>query len=437
MIRRSVLEWTKLPYGNASDPDSIPEWAADRIAAVAADSAFAGKGGGGVLEHGRKHLRARSVVGVIAAEGCMLEILPKIDVAESDLPQETAIRRRLIHMLAVALDLRIEVGELTELDWQRDTILEILIGLFADKLANVLRRGMPRQYIGREDDLRALRGSMDVVRQFTKHAVNPSRLACRYDELSPDTALNQIMKAAVLRLLRASRSLRNQRRLQEISFAYAEISDIPVARLGWDTVQLDRTNYRWRELLDLARLLLSERFQTTTSGNGSGYALLFDMNVLFESYIGQITRWAFAGSGLHVSLQGGRLYCLTDEETDRRTFQTKPDILIRSENEILHVIDTKWKRISSRLDDPKRGVSQADIYQMMAYGQLYRTQRLTLLYPHHGQLQGGEGQQARHRIGDGDVLLETMSFDVSRGENAVARLRSLLHCDVQRVLEGM
>ena len=43
-------------------------------------SSGAGRGGGGVLEHGRKALRAGGVVGVIAAEGCALEILPKIDV---------------------------------------------------------------------------------------------------------------------------------------------------------------------------------------------------------------------------------------------------------------------------------------------------------------------------------------------------------------------
>jgi hypothetical protein len=36
---------------------------------------------------------------------------------------------------------------------------------------------------------------------------------------------------------------------------------------------------------------------------------------------------------------------------------------------------------SSRIDDPKQGVSQADVYQMMAYAQRYLAPRLTLLYP--------------------------------------------------------
>ena len=76
-----------------------------------------------------------------------------------------------------------------------------------------------------------------------------------------------------------------------------------------------------------------------------------------------------------VSLQGGRQFCLTAQDTQRGLFQTKPDILIRSGCAVTHVIDTKWKWISSRIDDPKQGVSQGDVYQIMAYGHLYGSPR--------------------------------------------------------------
>src|SRR5690606_31475330 len=50
------------------------------------------------------------------------------------------------------------------------------------------------------------------------------------------------------------------------------------------------------------------------------------------------------------------------------------------------IIDTKWKRMTPRIDDPKQGVSQADVYQLMAYGRLYECPNVVLLYPHHGDL---------------------------------------------------
>ncbi|NQV80000.1 MAG: restriction endonuclease [Alphaproteobacteria bacterium] len=424
-----VREWDKLAYGDGDE--QIPEKFADRLAALALRSPFAGRGGSGVLEHGRHALRARGVVGILATKDCSLEILPKIDVApgESVDHQNAVIRKRLIHMLAVALNLKVDLGSITDLAWQRETLLEIIVRIFCNKLTEAVRKGMPRRYVEHEDDLSALRGSLNVVRQFTRHAVNPSRLACRFDVLSEDTALNRIMKAAVVHLSRMSRSSANQQRLHELAFVYADIAEISPSALRWDEVTIDRTNRRWQELLDMARLFLLNRYQTTTGGTDQGTALLFEMSTLFEEYVGRLISRTLAGTDLTVSLQGGRLFCLSADTSERGLFQTKPDILIRRAGTVTHVIDTKWKRISSRIDDPKQGVSQGDVYQMMAYAQLYHAPRLTLLYPHHPGLGNEELVHARHRITGHETILETASIDVANGDKLLDRIRRLLLVD--------
>jgi len=422
----TVREWDELAYGQGTG--QIPEVHADTLAALAARSAFAGRGGSGVLEHKRRALRARGVVGILAAGEASLEILPKIDVAPGETTdhQNAAIRKRLVHMLAVALDLKIDLGVITDLAWQRETLLEILIRIFCDKLTEALRKGMPRRYITCEDDLPTLRGQLDITRQFTRHAVNPSRLACRFDLLSEDTPLNRIMKAAVLRLARLSRRPANQQRLRELAFVYADITDVPVAALRWDQVIIDRTNRSWQELFAMAQLFLQDRYQTTTGGAGQGTAMLFEMNALFEEYVGRLIARALAGTGLTVSLQGGRLFCLSAQDSGRALFQTRPDILIRQGGRVVHVIDTKWKRISARIDDPKQGVSQADVYQMMAYAQLYDAPRLTLLYPHHPGLGGQDAIHGRYAITGHATILETASIDVANSTDMLGRLRRLI-----------
>lgn len=397
MIRRTVLEWGSLPYGKGED--AIPVDAADRLMAVARASPLGGKDGGRILTHGRRALGARQIVGVLAAEGIALEILPKIDVpGENSSPGYGQIRQRLVHMLGVALDLDIAAGAMTELSWQKETVLEILISLFARKLADEVRKGMPRRYLAHEGDLTAVRGQLDMTRQFTTLIARPDRLACRYDDLSPDIVLNQIMKAAVERLIRASTSVENQRRLRELAFFYADISSVPPNALAWDNLILDRTNNRWRELVELARLLLGERFQTTSSGATRGFSLTFDMSRLFEAYVARQLKKALAGTDLTVHPQGGRLYCLEEAETGTSRFMTKPDILVKRRGVVELIIDTKWKRVARQMDDPKRGVSQSDIYQMIAYGQLYDCKDLLLLYPHHAELGFTVGVFGTHRI---------------------------------------
>lgn len=419
-------EWEQLTYGDGDG--QIPEKSADKLASLAGRSLFAGRGGGGVLEHGRHALRARGIVGIIVTADCSLEILPKIDVGTTDSVEHenAAIRKQLIHMLGIALNLKLDLGAITELAWQRETLLEILIRVFCDKLIEAVRKGMPRRYVEQEDDLSALRGRLDVTRQFTRHVVNPSRLACRFDILSKDTWLNRIMKAAIVSLSKTSRSSGNQQRLRELVFVYSDIADVTPSALRWDDVVIDRTNRSWQELMSMARLFLEGRYQTTTGGAGQGTALLFEMNMLFEKFVGRMMCRALAETDLTVSLQGGGLCCLSAETTERRLFETRPDILIRRAGAVIHVIDTKWKRISSRMDDPKQGVAQSDVYQMMAYGQLYRAPRLTLLYPHHPGLGATEFVHARHRITGHKTVLETASLDVANSESVLDRLRRFL-----------
>ncbi len=426
MIRRTIREWEHIRYG--MDETAIPEPQADRIVAKARESAFSGRGGEGVLEHGRKGLRARGVVGVIATPDCQLEILPKIEGAgESDVGN-TTLRDRLIHMLAMVWNIRIDPGAVTQLGWQRDTLLEMLIRLYCSKLTDAVRKGMPRQYTAQEDDLPALRGRLDVTRQFSTLAVSPHKLACRFDALSPDIALNQVMRATIGKLSRLAQAPDNQRTLRELNFAYADVSEVPPGDLRWDQIVLDRTNTRWRELLSLARLFLRDRHQQTSVGPIDGFALLFEMNVLFEEYMARLMARALAGTGLRVSAQGGLRTCLYEGETGR--FRTRPDLIIRKGNRNVLIMDTKWKRIT-RVDDPHEGVSQADVYQLMAYGRLYECPYVILLYPHHGELPPDPIRQ-RYSIAKPDaqesLFVATLDITGPRLKHDVALRDLVLNC---------
>jgi 5-methylcytosine-specific restriction enzyme subunit McrC len=410
MISRTLREWERIGYGE--DDALIPGAYADRIAAIAQRSAFAGRRGEGVLEHGRKSLRARGVVGVIATQGCQLEILPKIEKLGEPNPHDSDLRTRLIHMLGVVHDLPIDVGSMARLGWQKDTVLELLIRVFCQRLMDAVRQGMPRRYLSHEDDLPAMRGRLDVTRQFSQHAVAPQKLACRFDDLSPDIAMNQVMRAVITRLLSLAQAADNQRMLRELSFAYADVTDVPSKALRWDLINLDRTTQRWRDLISFARLFLSDRHQQTSTGSVDGHALLFEMNTLFENYVARLLTRATVGKGLRVVAQGGHRDCLY--EGDEGRFRTKPDLIIREGERVVMVIDTKWKRIMPQIDDPKQGVSQGDVYQLMAYSQLYNCPNVMLLYPHHGELPPDQ-TCTRYTIGakDAEAVLSVATLDLT------------------------
>lgn len=375
MTHITVHEWGRVEVGDGS----FTRRQADDLLAAARRHPLGGSDGTEILCDHHRYLRARQMVGVIAGNGCSLEILPKVDPLAT-VEEAGTVRARLVHMLDLALGLDLSAGDTTTMAHRAESLLEVFIALFAERLLAEVRRGLPRLYRTHEDDLRALRGRLDVVRQFTVHAVRPDRLACRFDALDANVPLMQVMKACVVLLTRYARSADTRRKLAELRFLLADVSDVPLSSLPWRRIRIDRSNRRWRTLADLARLLLGGRWQQTHAQATApeGVTLLFPMNDLFERYVAVQLRRALVGFGLDVVAQGGFAYCLGPWNDGKQvvgdSHPTRPDVLVKDGDRVVAVLDTKWK-------DLGKGVSHADLYQMMAYARLYACPRLILLYP--------------------------------------------------------
>lgn len=431
MTHLPTREWGSVPIGTGEL--SFTRQQADALLAAARAHPGANRLGTNVLVDGGSQLHAQQMVGMIAAEGCSLEILPKVDPDAPDGEENTSVRRRLVRMLDVALGLDLSAGAAIAMDRQDDTLLDVLIRHFADGLLGEVRRGLPRRYRQCRDDLPALRGALDVKAQFTRNIVRPDRLACRFDQLDPDTPLMRIMAAAVVFLARHAGHAETQRRLVELRHVLADIPLMPVARLPWDKVRIDRSNRRWTSLFALARLLLQREWQDmahkTTAADG--ITLLFPMNDLFEAYIAALAQRALAGSEVGVEQQGGGRCCLgayTGEHLAEGTiFHTRPDLILRHRSgSALTIVDTKWKKLSVDPTARKQGVKESDVYQMMAYARLYGVQELMLLYP--ASPGDGGGVRAEFGMVGGSQRLHIATVDLAQAEDAVvAQLGSLLH----------
>ena len=407
-------EWDHLP-------DGLTEAETRRLHALAERAAKRLKPGpGAVLTRTVKGLQAGQVVGVLTIPGRTVEILPKID------GEDHAVRKALVHMLAVAWDLRVADGEIAALDTQRLDLLELLIRLFADRLRTALRSGLPRRYLAREEDLPLLRGRLDVIRQTTHLAVRPDRLACRFDELSEDTPFNRVLKAAVKLLARRARTAANARSLAELAARFESVGDSRAPLR--EQVRLDRSNAAFRGLYRLARLFLSGDWQSTASGGAPGFALLFPMNDLFETFVGRSLKRALSPGSVH--LQRSRRHALADAKGP--LFWLKPDVKIDTPDGVV-ILDTKWKWIKS--SDSKLGVEEPDVYQMLAYGQAYEAKRLILLYPWSEELGKPEGICARWKAVGTGCPFDVATVDV--GQRKQRDIEAALRCITENQRTGL
>ena len=401
----TVREWGHLPIGG----DGLSPGSAKQIHALAERETRRLRVPQPILTRtALPSLRAGQVVGVLTIRGANVEILPKIG-SEGD----GAVRHALTRMLAVAWGLPVADSEPAMLATQRENLLEVLVRLFADRLLAAVRRGLPHRYRPREEDLQLLRGKLDIRRQFVRHTVRPDRLACRFDELSVDTPLNRVLKAAVTGLASTTRSDSNRRRLAELVARFEFVGDSPDPIR--ERVRLDRTNGAFHRLYGFARRFIAGNWQSTATGGNEGFALLFPMNDLFEEFVGRSMRVALAPRS--VRLQHGGHHAL--EGPRERLFALRPDIVVDDDV----VIDTKWKWL--RADEANLGVEQPDVYQMLAYARAYSARRLVLLYPWHDDL-ATVPILRRWRVTGTETVFDIATVDVGRSGSVGPTLRRVM-----------
>ena len=400
-------EWEDVPVGDGR----LTEQDAARLQRAAERaSRRLGAHKAAVLARTATGLKAGQIVGVLVTPGPTLEILPKIDGPDAE------VRAAVVRMLAVARGLPVAAGEITALTTQQHDLLEVVIRLFTARSLAAVRRGLPRHYLEAAEDLKLLRGRLDTTRQMTHLAVRSDLLACRLDELSENTPLNRVLKAAVAKLAAVTRSAASSRRLAELRARFEFVAD-PPAPLR-EAVRLDRTNRSFHELYRLALLLLREEWQSTTGGRTSGFALLFAMNDLFEEFVGLSVRRAAAPWRVH--LQHRRHHVI--DAADRALFALRPDIVVETPDGPL-VLDTKWKQLDHR--EETLGVDQSDVYQMLAYAHAYDANRLVLVYPWHAAL-GEPGVVRTWPIRGTCRTLDVATVNVGRPGTVVDALRRIV-----------
>lgn len=197
-------------------------------------------------------------------------------------------------------------------------------------------------------------------------------------------------------LLGVARTLQNQRQLAELLLVFEGVSDCPRAALPWHRVVFDRLSDRYKACYKLAELFLRNSPPDVSGGRAQGFSLFFDMNVLFEEYIGRAAQRVFGPLGYRVQLQGPLRHLVFDMDQCRPAFAMKPDVVGLRQGTVEWILDTKWKQLSQA--DAKDGVAQSDLYQMHGYAHSYGCAEVVLLYPHHEGLGEGFGVRNNYQL---------------------------------------
>ena len=344
-------------------------------------------------------LQAQNYVGIIQTKsGDSLEILPKIHDNDNGNNKEAVenSKRILLRMLKTLKNHPFKNINIANLKSLNLPLLEIFISMFLDEVSKLIKIGIKSDYVELEDNLKFLKGKLKISEQIRKNIVHKERFYVCYQEFSIDRAENRLIKSTLEFLYKRSKTSRNQRLIREYLFIFDEISSSSDINADFSRLKLNRQTKHYEQALLWSKIFLQTKSFSPYRGSDVAFALLFDMNALFESYVGNFIKKSFPGT----ILQHSEKHLVENP----KSFRLRPDIFLEGK----FIADTKWKIIRSRDD-----ISQADLYQLYAYGKKYECDKLYLIYP---KIDGIKQESMDFKYDD-EMRLKIVYFDLEKDEN--------------------
>ena len=328
-----------------------------------------------IWEH--RAIRFGPFCGVLRAGDVTVELLPKIDDGYDT--DDTACGL-LIAMLRTTGTLNVSnVGE-AGLAQQTRHLLDCFILDFCVRVNLALRGGAIVHYQEYAENLNALRGRIRLTEHLRLNSFDQSRLYCGFDERTIDNPHNRALKAVLTRLVPLTASAPAKAIVTTLLHRFDEVTQTPVTPLDIDHLSFDRMIHRWEPVFERAKWLLQGLFPDVRGGEVNGSCLLFNMERLFEAFLGVKLRqaWQTPSAGhFRVVLQGPRQILAQSEK--RAAFRLRPDIAVMDGDRVIRIFDAKWKRLDSRISNS--GILISDVHQLTSYASRYSCDRVALVYP--------------------------------------------------------
>ena len=269
---------------------------------------------------------------------------------------------------------------------------EAYIWLFAGFTRDLLARQPYWQYQSKIEEGEVLRGRL-VMNQYINDCLARGRwhrLVYEHEPFDFDNLLNRIIKRTCKLAQGFCSSEQGRDKLGEILFELDEVEDVFCTARDCDRVHLNRMHTEYQIVLDACRTILAQCQADNSGRDMKRFCFLLPMDRLFEEYLRALAQEAVqTDDDWKLEDKDGTPLALGyDVATGltRRSFNLIHDLLFQRENPSDVVIaDAKWKDREKNVKYGNFGVSQSDMYQMVAYAHGRRSTEVRLLYPATGR----------------------------------------------------
>ena len=313
-----------------------------------------------------KGVKFSQYVGVIQVGKLTIEILPKADKQSANNENDYLLWRNvLLDMLCISNRISVDAIHEANLKKRHNSILDLYFSIFISQLAVLVRRGLFKQYKSNSSNLPSLKGKLNFSKNIQYNIVRKDRFYTDHQVYSYDHRVNQVLSKALEAIESLSTNTQILDRVKQLQSIFPAQQSIVVEESTFAKIRISRKLKPYQEILKIAEIILLNYSPEIKSGGTKLLALLFDMNVLWESYI-YLMLAKKQDDNFKVKEQQSKLFW--------KGRKVRPDIIIEHHDQTF-VIDTKWKVIDSYR------VSDNDLKQLYVYNMYWDAPVSMLLYP--------------------------------------------------------
>ena len=327
--------------------------------------------------HRSNELKSNKYVGVIHYEGNKINLLPKIffdSEKEYQVNEVNQIQNHILWWLSYCRKIKFPNYQ-ASLGSAKSDFFEVLIYLFSKYTRELLNSSIYQQYEEVNRELSFIKGRLNTNEYINENLSKGKwhKLNCTYDAFVFDNEFNRIIKYVTTLLFNVTSSQDSKKNLREILFILDEVSDERATAEQCSRISFNPMFGEFETVRDYCQLFLTNCISFDYKNDLKLFAFLLPMEYVFEDFI-----FGFIDKELEkVTAKAQRSDTYLDEG---KAFNLKPDLWLKTDHKSL-IADTKYKIVYSDEKDPKKGISQNDLYQMLAYAVRFEVDEIIIFYP--------------------------------------------------------
>jgi 5-methylcytosine-specific restriction enzyme subunit McrC len=314
-------------------------------------------------------VRFSNYVGVITVKDLTIEILPKTDKHDAD---KGIWQQILLEMLIISLEVKAQTSTTASINLKKHNVLESYLHWFLKETETLMHHGLVKKYHQHVSNQTVLKGKLLIPQHLSKNIIHKEYFFVSHSIYDRDHVYNAILHETLRCIIRLNISDSIIRYGNKLLLNFPECKRIKISQKIFSQLSYDRKTEPYKKALELAKLILLNYHPDVKGGNNHILAIMFDMNLLWESFIYKMLIKAKHSEDLKYAITRQKRKPFW-KHPDGWTLHLIPDLLIKNSNGVAVILDTKWKY--------RNTTSIEDVRQMYAYGNYFGATKRYLIYP--------------------------------------------------------